>query len=370
MSTALVSDLHLGTLFETDVLRARGPARERLLAELEGADQIVLLGDTLELRQAPLAEALESARDFLGELGERLAGRRIVVVPGNHDHQLADPLLERQRMDPSSAGLGLEQLLPPEGSGPLAWVAERLAGGGAGARAEVVLAYPGLWIRPDVYATHGHYLDCHLTVPRIERLAVAAVEKLLGSPPVGARSPDDYERLLAPLYALAFHLAQGASAKRSLAATDLSARIWRRLDTSEGPDPLGLLLGRVALPAAIGALNLAGMGPFSARLTGDELRRAGLAGMEQVVSGLGIEADHVIFGHTHRPGPLDGERGFELPGGRAFTNTGSWLHNPAFDAAAGDRPNPYRPGVVVHLPDSGPPELRCVLDDVALPSPG
>ena len=33
------------------------------------------------------------------------------------------------------------------------------------APARVRVAYPGLWVRPDVYATHGHYLDCHLTMP-------------------------------------------------------------------------------------------------------------------------------------------------------------------------------------------------------------
>ena len=35
--------------------------------------------------------------------------------------------------------------------------------------ARVRFAYPGLWLREDVYATHGHYLDCHLTVPTVER---------------------------------------------------------------------------------------------------------------------------------------------------------------------------------------------------------
>ena len=30
---------------------------------------------------------------------------------------------------------------------------------------------PGLWPADGVYATHGHYLDRHLTVPSFERLA-------------------------------------------------------------------------------------------------------------------------------------------------------------------------------------------------------
>ena len=40
---------------------------------------------------------------------------------------------------------------------------------------ELTLAYPGLRLRPDVYATHGHYLDLHLTVPRLESIAASAM---------------------------------------------------------------------------------------------------------------------------------------------------------------------------------------------------
>ena len=38
---------------------------------------MVLLGDLLELREAPLPEVLERARPFLEELGETLAGARV-----------------------------------------------------------------------------------------------------------------------------------------------------------------------------------------------------------------------------------------------------------------------------------------------------
>ena len=51
-----------------------------------------------------------------------------------------------------------------------------------GAPARVRVAYPGLWVREDVYAMHGHYLDCHLTVPTLERLSVGAMSRLLGAP--------------------------------------------------------------------------------------------------------------------------------------------------------------------------------------------
>ena len=47
-------------------------------------------------------------------------------------------------------------------------------------RAEVTLAYPGLQLTPEVYATHGHYLDLHLTVPRVESIAASAMGRITG----------------------------------------------------------------------------------------------------------------------------------------------------------------------------------------------
>ena len=43
-------------------------------------------------------------------------------------------------------------------------------------------AFPGLWLRPDVYATHGHYLDCHLTIPTMERLGIGMTARALRRP--------------------------------------------------------------------------------------------------------------------------------------------------------------------------------------------
>ncbi len=355
--TALVSDLHLGASFGTDVLRR--PGERRVLFEaLEGVDQVVLLGDTVELRHGRMAVALEAAGPFFEELGAVLDGRRAVFVPGNHDHHLAGELLERRDLPGENEPLGLEKWGRPDASPALEWIAERMR------PAEVELAYPGLWVRPDVYATHGHYLDAHLTVPRVECLAIGAVEKLIGALPDPPRTPDDYEAVLSPVYALAHRLAQSAPAARGVATSDLSARVWNRVATSSGRDLTGRLLGEVGIPAAVAALNRAGFGPFSARLSGWELRRAGLEAMSEVVAGLGIEADHVIFGHTHRPGPLDGEEGFGLPGGAQLTNCGSWIEDPALGDGASAN-SPYRPGVLVRVEDTGPPRIDHLLDPPA-----
>ncbi len=98
MRTAVVSDLHLGALGGADV--TRDPAvRERLIEALAGVDRVVLLGDALELRERPLAQALEVAAPLVEALGSALAGRTLVLVPGNHDHGLAEPWLSRLRLD-------------------------------------------------------------------------------------------------------------------------------------------------------------------------------------------------------------------------------------------------------------------------------
>src|SRR5688572_19504002 len=102
--TAIVSDLHLGGLTGEDLLGDRG-IRNVLFEEVRGADRLVLLGDTIELRDLPVSEALERSRPFFAELGEALAGREVVIVAGNHDHRLAEPLVDRRELAAKSLGL-------------------------------------------------------------------------------------------------------------------------------------------------------------------------------------------------------------------------------------------------------------------------
>ena len=57
-------------------------------------------------------------------------------------------------------------------------------------------------------------------------------------------------------------------------------------------------------PLAVAALNRAGLGPLRAEISGTELRRAGLRAMGEVAARLGLGESYVVFGHTHRSGPL------------------------------------------------------------------
>ena len=335
MRTALVSDLHLGTMSDSDVLR-HAHVRERLWAALEGVDRFVLLGDVLELREAPLAEILRRSRPFFDELRDRFSGE-VVIVAGNHDHHLVSRWLEDRGEEP----LGLEHRMESEILG-------------------LPMAYPGLWLREGVYATHGHYLDAHMTIPRIEAIAIGAVARLTGGLPAGRRTPDDYESVLAPIYAFSYALAQSRTA-RSL-GTDTSRRVWARLNRRG----LGArALGGVAIPLAVAGLNRAGLGPYEGKITRQALRRSGVDAMAALVSHLDIGAEHVIFGHTHRPGPLPSDHDWQPPGRPRLTNCGSWLLETGLTAEHAGK-SPYWPGTMVVVDEKGPPSVERLLDDQSL----
>jgi len=360
VATAIVSDLHLGTVPGADLAR-RPRALERLLAVAEQADRLVVLGDLIELRERPATAVLEDIAPVLTAIGDATAGKPVVLVPGNHDHQLVAPALERERL----AGVGPLTIAgehPPR-PGDLA---DRVAG--LMPRSDLTVAYPGIWLRDDVYATHGHYLDAHLTVPRVECLIAAGFERFgtrLG--PDGPRSTSDYEAIFGPIYALAHSLAQNARAHPALRRNSLSRDVWKLATNGAGNDRAtrlrAALVGRAAIPAAVAAINAAGLGPFRPEISGDALRRAGLAAMAEMVERLEIDADHVVFGHTHRAGPLPADplHGWLLPSGTQLTNTGSWMHEESFLDGSGTS-NPYWPGRVAWLDESGPPRLVAALE--------
>ena len=117
----------------------------------------------------------------------------------------------------------------------------------------MTFAYPGAWLRDDVYATHGHYLDAHLTVPRVECLLAAAAERYAsGVGPDGPRTPDQYEAILSPIYALAHSIAQNASARPASRRTNLSRRVWTTANGRNGAGGMRkALIGKAAIPAAV-----------------------------------------------------------------------------------------------------------------------
>jgi len=358
VTTLVVSDLHLGAQRGADV--ARRPAlRAPLLEALDGVEHLVLLGDVLELRDGPRDGALEAARGFFEELGEALGDRRVTIAPGNHDYPLIAPWLDarRERREP----LGLEQRVAPADASPLAGALSAWLGD-----TPLDLAYPGLWLRPDVYAIHGHYLDMHISVPSFERIGARAVNRIVRGSTAALRSPDDYEAALSPIYALLDEVAQVAP-DRGTGGSGASERAWKLLmgDGRRRRPTVPQLAAWAAYPLAIAALNRAGLGPLGTSLSGTALRRAAVTAMGEVLDRLGVQADHVVFGHTHRSGPWpprDDPADWITPKGARLWNTGCWLYSAAFLTGAPNE-SPYWPGVCLRVGAEGAPELGRLLGE-------
>jgi hypothetical protein len=371
MRTLLISDLHLGSPSRTDLLR-RPELRASLLGEVADVDRVLLLGDVLELRQGPPRDALAAARGFFEDLGRALAGRELVVLAGNHDHALLEPWLARRSERDDTQPMEVEQLIAPAEGSPML---ERVSEWALPAR--VLAAYPGMWVREDVYATHGHYLDCHLTVPTLERLGVGAMSRLLRRPASEFRSVDDYEAVTAPVYVWREAAARGGALNGTT-----TVRAWRALGGGSGSSAAATARARdrdgraaiarrlrtralvAAFPLAVAALNRAGLGPLRAEISGTELRRAGLRAMGEVAARLGLGEAYVVFGHTHRSGPLarDDEQEWRAASGARLVNAGCWTYDSVFLTATPGE-SPYWPGTCVLVEDSGPPTLRRLLAD-------
>ena len=353
--TLVVSDLHLGARTGVDVLR-QPAALDALLERLDGRGPA--RPARRHARAAPRAAARGAGGRRAGAAGDRRAAgdAEVVLVAGNHDHRLVAPWLEA---GPRAARSGLE-----ERAGPDATPRHRRAGRDARARARRV-AYPGLWLADGVYATHGHYLDRHLTVPSFERLAAGAIGRVLRGRRRRPRAPDDYELVLAPLYALLDALAARAPDGRGLRP---GQRLDARLARAAGDGRRPLAAARVA-PAPSRSASARSTRSASARSAPTSPARScgapGLRAMRDVVAPLRIAARHVIFGHTHRAGPLRGDDPAEwaLPGGGSLINSGSWVFEDHYLGRGWG--GPYWPGGAVELDGDGAPRPVRLLDDVS-----
>jgi hypothetical protein len=333
LRTLVISDLHIGAGHGRAALND-SPVVEALAAAIATADRLVLLGDVIELRQGPIQDALAAASRVLPQLVSGLReGREVVMVFGNHDHQLQ---------------------LQPESLSQIEWM---LSQNGASVRFE----YPGLWLRDDVYAQHGHYLDRHTTTPAFERVAAGAMARFLKLPFSDMTEANDYERLLAPVYAWMFAISQ--TSKREIDAADGggSARALHLIRESRGGQALAVQAG---LRGVLAAANAAGLGPLSPDLSPVALRRSSLVAYGKVLSVLKLRPHYALFGHSHRAGPLAGDDRSEwiTTSGVQLLNTGCWVHESTTFMSEEPRENPYRPGFAVELDDHGPPRLVNLLD--------
>jgi hypothetical protein len=332
--------------------------RAPLLDEVAGLDRLVLLGDVIELRQGPVRDALARALAVLREIGRALGpGGEVVIVPGNHDHHLAAGWLQRRAWRDAPSPLGLESAVEWAPADMLATLADALA------PARVRAAYPGVWLRDDVYAMHGHYGDRHTTVPMFERVGAGVMARIVHEPDGGPRRPEDYERILAPIYAWIYATAEGAP-NPGASSHGPSARAWRALARRGGRRSLRGRGLAAALPAIVAGLNLASLGPLRSDISSAALHRGGLRAFDESIVRLEVPARYAIFGHTHRAGPLarDDDAEWRAGSGASLLNSGSWVYESRY-LGASPRSSPYRPGFGILVEDSGAPELRNLLDE-------
>jgi UDP-2,3-diacylglucosamine pyrophosphatase LpxH len=347
--TLIVSDLHLGNRSGNDVLRLADP-RERLLTELDTIDRLVLLGDTVELMTRARARAMSRAEPVLREIGARIGGdREIVLVPGNHDLAFVHRWITER-----GSRLGLDDRVEPAVSRPLATVVEWLK------PARVTVRYPGVWLREDVWATHGHYLDRHL-VPEsafgLPRGRLRSARRIISA------SPWEYERH----HRRRRRRARPGQRGRRRSGESLLARLAARpvATTLEATAELVRRATMPQLPVALMHLRLV---PVTAAMIDAQMRHAAVPAVGLVARRLGVDADWLVFGHVHRSGPRDGDRWpdggqSDSASGPRILNTGSWLYEPLLvDRAA--PPHPYWPGGAVLLENESPPRAVGLLDDV------
>ncbi|MGC9221099.1 MAG: metallophosphoesterase [Solirubrobacteraceae bacterium] len=308
MRTLVISDLHLGQGGGISVLTRPAPMRA-LTAAVTRHDRLVLLGDVLEMQEANAERSLRVAAPVLAEIAAAVGDRgELWVVPGNHDH-----LLIQQWAEAQGERLGLADEVPLDASRMLASLCASLSA------TNVSVFYPGVWLSPRVWATHGHHLANYLRPMSSWGLHPRRAD--WGPATVAALEP-------------------AAASRREHVQDGLPAPRWT--------DRL------IPIPLA----------PVSSRLLGRQMLRHSLPAFATCLQALAVDADHVVFGHVHRRGPREGEdpqRWRVAASGPRLANTGSWRFEPVVSHGLDARSN-YWPGGAVTIGEDGIPHSIGLLD--------
>ena len=344
MRTLVVSDLHLGA-WTGDPLLSRPFARERLAPHLDDVDELVLNGDVFDFLFSTVEKAFEAADPFFDLLAERMSGRRVVFLAGNHDHHIVvrdlRTAVECRVANGHWGDTGHRNFFQRYMDRKMPDV-------------ETSCAYP-YHLAGDVLISHGHYLDAHVGGSVANRMMARATWSIAGGRPMDQLQVADYESVIVPLTELLFTVAQ---LPRGTAA---------QMSFQEDLERIGKVLGLVArakhaMRHAVGRNGTATAVPGSPARASSPTAEvpAQLAAYAKVVRNLGWDrvATKHVFSHTHQP--LAGVTDPACPGVR-FWNTGSWIYEPSL----GNREDYVRylerawPGTAV-LIDTDEPEPRLV----------
>jgi UDP-2,3-diacylglucosamine pyrophosphatase LpxH len=355
----VISDTHLGAWTGEDLL-SQERHLERLAPQLEGIDELVILGDLFDFLFGTLRGCFDAADGLVDLIAAKLAGKKLVFSAGNHDHHLVHSAHQDLEEMSIASGRPAEEL-----GGEVAerqyfstFLRRRLPA------VEVEFAYP-TYRFAGVLLTHGHYLDPHarLAGSRGSRLLTHALWSIAAGGPEDPRTEADYESvitLLTEWLYVAAQTAHGTEAQRSVfragnragkiaAALGLPLRGAKQLaaalrgrsdegiigpdaelrlpDSKQFEDAVHAERKRQSEEAAAGAKWTA---PYS--LDTDVTRPSdpvqhSLDAFDQVVANLGWaeDTDQIVFAHTHQP--LAGVPSKRKPGLR-YWNTGSWIYEP------------------------------------------
>ncbi len=219
--TLVVSDLHLGgrTRHRRPALRGATARRCSRRSRRSGSSASCCSATRSSCATARCAEALEAARGRSGRRSARRSARaaRSSSWPATTTTTSSQPWMERRRRDGTPPPLGLEERARPR-AGEAARDARPLVRAGLASSSR----YPGVWLRDDVYATHGHYLDRHITVPTFERLAAGVMSHVVGRLPERRGHPRRLRGRARPDLRLGAH-------RRPAGRLDARHRVARRL---------------------------------------------------------------------------------------------------------------------------------------------
>jgi UDP-2,3-diacylglucosamine pyrophosphatase LpxH len=332
LSAALViSDTHFGAWTGRDLLREE-PFLERLAPQLEGIDELIFLGDLFDFLFGSVGDAVDASDGLLRLIAEKLPGKRLVFLAGNHDHHLVHRDAENRLEAQLAAGFSPPDLAEAHRlssddearPGPgffRSFLTRRLPG------VEVEIAYP-TYSFAGVLCTHGHYLDPHarLAGSRGDRLLTRTLWGIATGGPEQPKTIEDYESvitLLTEWLYIAAQMPHGTHAQQNVfraaeragrieSALRLPLRGMQRL-RGERPFP-DEAKARPAYPAA------------SVVSPSDPSEHA-LEAFAQVVENLGWGegSDSIVFAHTHQPlACVQSSRDSRT----RYWNTGSWIYEP------------------------------------------
>jgi UDP-2,3-diacylglucosamine pyrophosphatase LpxH len=353
MRALVVSDTHFGAWTGRDLLR-EDFFLERLAPALEGIDELIFLGDLFDFLFGSVDDAVDAADGLLRLLAERLVGKRLIFLAGNHDHHL----VHRDEEDRLEARLA--EGSEPQANRPGPWffqafLERRLPG------VEIEIAYP-TYRCGEVLCTHGHYLDPHarLTGSRGDRLLTRTLWAIAAGGPEEPKCVEDYESvttLLTEWLYVAAQMPHGTHAQQNVfraaqragrigSALSLPVRGAKRLaaelrDRGVGEDAAEPLPSAEHFDAVVRdeAARQAREQPLAAPpfsrplypeptvVSRSDPSEHALEAFAQVVANLGWGegTEQIVFAHTHQP--LADVR-TSADSRIRYWNTGSWIYEP------------------------------------------